>query len=121
MTDAPSQNIRFLVVTVVQQTKLYEATRSDEVISDVTEYLELQINLLPRVFRFGVRVAFSIFNAESIFFHGKTFKKLSQTARTEHMNRWDRSRFTAKRDFIRYVRSLVLYNYYDHPSVRSEI
>jgi len=109
------------VVTVVQETKLYEATQSDEVISDVAEYLEIQINLLPRILRFGVRLAFSIFNAESIIFHGKTFTKLSHAARTQQMKRWDRSRITAKRDFIRYVRSLVLYNYYDHPSVRSGI
>ena len=121
MTYAPSPNIRSFVVTVVQETKLYETTQSDEVISDVAEYLEIQINLLPRILRLGVRLAFSIFNVESIIFHRKTFAKLSHAARTQQMKRWTRSRITAKRDFIRYVRSLVLYNYYDHPSVRSGI
>lgn len=121
MTKTRTLHIQVLVTTVVQETKLFEVTHSDKVISDVTEFLELQINLLPKVLRIAVRLAFSLFKMEPIIFHGKTFTRLSQADRTKHMKRWDRSRLTAKRDFIRYVRSLVLYNYYDHPHVRSEI
>ena len=121
MTETRTPHIQFLVITVIQETKLYESTHSDEIISDVTEFLELQINLLPRTLRIAVRMAFSLFKIEPVVFHGKSFTKLSQQDQTEHMKRWDHSRLAAKRDFVRYVRSLVLFNYYDHPHVRSEI
>ena len=113
--------IRLLVITAAQETKLFAMTQSDEVTADVAIFIEQQIGLLPKSLRIAVRLAITIFNLEPILFHGRTFTRLSQTARIEHMKRWESSRFAAKRDLIRYIRSLVLFNYYDHPDVRSRI
>lgn len=113
--------IRLLVITAARETRLFATTQTDEVTADVALFIEQQIGLLPKILGIAVRLAIRIFNLEPIMFHGKTFTRLSQTARGEHMKRWESSRFAAKRDLIRYIRSLVLFNYYDHPDVRSRI
>ena len=109
------------VDTAARETKLFTTTRSDEVVSEIAGYIELQITLLPKILRFAVKLAIRTFILESIIFHGKTFNAASPSSRLGHMKRWENSRIAARRDFIRYFRSLVLFNYYDHPDIRSRI
>ena len=121
ISDTPSQLIRLLVIAAVQETKLFTVAQTDEIVTDVAISLENQISLLPKSLKAAVSIALKLFNLESLITHRKTFRGQSQTARIDHFLRWERSRLAAKRDFIRFIRSMALFNFYDHPDVRTRI
>ena len=121
LTNARSNIFDHLVITVMQDIRLFDTTRSDDVVSEVAARLEQQISLLPKSLRTSVSLALKVFNLESIIFDGKTFKGLSPENKGKHLTRWANSRLSSKRDFIRYIRSITLFNYFDHKEIRSRI
>ena len=120
-THFPMSDFEHFVIVVVGQTRLFSETRSPEIVADVASFVEQQIELLPRQLRVAVKIAVKYFTLEPYLFKGKRFSGLSEQAQVKHFKGWESSRFAAKRDFSRFIRSIVLFNYYDHPKVRSII
>ena len=116
-----NQLFKLLVIATLKDTKLFACTQTDAVISEVADHIEDQIKLLPKYLEFGINFAVTIFNLESVIFHGKTFTHLKKPAQIKHLRRWETSRFSIKRDLLRFIQSLVLFNYYDHVDIRSRI
>lgn len=110
-----------LIDTSLRDTKLYGSTQSDQVRLEIASFIATHIDLLPTSLTIAINLAMKAFNVESVLYHGKTFARSSQQSQSIHLKRWEKSRFAAKRDFIRFIRSLALFNYYDHPDVRSRI
>jgi hypothetical protein len=115
------QLFKLLVIATLNDTKLFACTQTDAVISEVAGHIEDQIKLLPKYLRFGINLAVTVFNLESVIFNGKTFTHLQKPAQIKHLRRWETSRFRTKRDLLRFIRSLALFNYYDHADIRSRI
>ena len=113
--------IRLLVATAARETTLFAQAGTEAVNAAVAADIERQIWLLPAPLRLAVAVATTVFNLEPVLRHGRTFARLPEPRRLEQLKRWEHSRLGAKRDFVRYVRSLALLNLYDHPDARANI
>ena len=120
-TEVRPSILQHLIDTSLRDTKLFCSTQSDQVQVEMASFIATHIELLPRSLTIAIKLAIKTFNAESVLYHGKTFARLSKQSQTVHFRRWEKSRFAAKRDFTRFIRSLALFNYYDHPDVRSRI
>ena len=110
-----------LVETVIHGSVLSDHATSSAIVGEVANSLQQQIRLVPQPIRLAVRVALISFSCEAILYHRKTFRSLSLEDRKKHLLRWESSRIRGKRDIVRFVRSMSLFNFYDHPDVRAKI
>ena len=116
-----TQLFQLMVIAILSDTKLFACTQTTPVIAEVTSHIEDQIRLLPNYLRLGITFAVTMFNLESVLFTGKTFTNLQKTDQIRQLRRWETSRFRIKRDLLRFIGSLALFNYYDHIDIRSKI
>lgn len=110
-----------LVETTISDSVLYEQATSSSTIEEVANSIEQQVQLLPTPLRKAVNFALIVLNYEAIIYHRKTFRRLSLETRKVHLRRWETSQIGARRDLVRFVRSMSLFNFYDHPDIREKI
>lgn len=110
-----------LVETTISDSVLYEQATSSSTIEEVANSIEQQVQLLPTPLRKAVNFALIVLNYEAIIYHRKTFRGLSLETRKVYLRRWETSQIGARRDLVRFVRSMSLFNFYDHPDIREKI
>ncbi len=84
---------------------------------DVTRYVVSQIQNMPRFLRLPYQVAVVAFNWLALLRYARLFRRLPADQQDAYLTLWSDGPLGPMRDFIKLIRSLALFVYFDHPLV----
>lgn len=82
---------------------------------DVQSFVADGVRSMPTHLRLGVESVALLLRVDSLARNGKPFARLGPAARRAAVRTWDASRIDPVRQYIRLVRSLVLFAAYERP------
>lgn len=113
--------VRALVETLVPPFPPLEREATEEVLSDVTRFVETQIRHLPTYLRVPYTFGLLVFDLGALLYERRTFRRCAPSGREVYLARWAQSKFGPLQDFVKLVRSCGLFAYFDHPIVLAEL
>ncbi len=100
---------------------LMEREQRHTVHVDVTRYVTAQINGMPGFLRLPYGIALCVFNSLPFLRYGRTFRRLPADLQARYLLLWSDAPFRPMRDFIKLIRSSVLFVFFDHPLVLAQL
>lgn len=113
--DTISQIIELLIP---ESFPAMEADRKARFVEDSARDLLEIVDRMPSHLRIGFGIALLLFTFSSIPVNGRLFGGLSRDKQQIHLAAWTDSRLGLMRDFMKLIRNLALFHFYDHPEMR---
>lgn len=95
--------------------------KTKQVAESIAVFIEAEIQDMDILLRMPYRMLQSFFYFLPIIIYGRPFNLLSLEKKRNYIYKWENSKITALKDFIKLFRYLIILCFYDHPCVQEII